>query len=254
MAACSRCQKPKVVARGLCGACYQHCKKHDLPLPPKATRSFEEWAALAERTPSGCLLWPGPVTDHGYGYSGQRSGEIAVHRISYVKANGPIPDNYSIDHLCHNQSPLCTGGPRCLHRRCFEPLHLDAVPLTVNQARSPNVTGKTETCPQGHHYSGNNLYLSPLGGHRQCRACRSAATKRRFNRTHPDHQLAPNKRTHCPQGHPYDAANTDIKTSTGERRCRQCHQDQARARYWRKKREDGCIVATTGSRPPAPRR
>lgn len=29
------------------------------------------------------------------------------------------------------------------------------------------------------------------------------------------------KKTHCPQGHPYDDANTGI-TSTGKRRCRAC--------------------------------
>lgn len=33
-------------------------------------------------------------------------------------------------------------------------------------------------------------------------------------------------KTHCPQGHPYDAENTLV--SKGERRCRTCHRDRER--------------------------
>jgi hypothetical protein len=33
------------------------------------------------------------------------------------------------------------------------------------------------------------------------------------------------RKTHCPRGHPYDAANTAFKT-TGGRVCRQCKRDR----------------------------
>lgn len=237
MAACSRCQKPKVVVRGLCGACYQHCKKHGLPLPPKVNRSFEEWMALAERTSSGCLLWPGPLTDQGYGYSAVQHGEHRVHRIAFARVYGAIPEHGTIDHVCHNAAASCAGGPSCSHRRCFEPRHLECVSSGENYARSPNVYGKADACPQGHPYSGDNLYRTPLGGYRQCRTCKNAAAKRHSNGAHPDRQPPPQERTHCPQGHPYDTENTSIKLSTGERRCRHCARDQARARYWRRKAE-----------------
>lgn len=36
-------------------------------------------------------------------------------------------------------------------------------------------------------------------------------------------------KTHCPAGHPYDAANTAIGTR-GERKCRACHRERARER------------------------
>ncbi|MFF1686057.1 HNH endonuclease signature motif containing protein [Streptomyces sp. NPDC058254] len=37
------------------------------------------------------------------------------------------------------------------------------------------------------------------------------------------------RKTHCPAGHPYDAANT-YRRSNGSRRCRTCHLAQGRAR------------------------
>jgi hypothetical protein len=40
-------------------------------------------------------------------------------------------------------------------------------------------------------------------------------------------------RTHCPQGHAYDEANTAC--SKGERRCVTCRRDQDRRRYWARK-------------------
>jgi hypothetical protein len=43
----------------------------------------------------------------------------------------------------------------------------------------------------------------------------------------------PASRTHCPQGHPYDEANT--MHSCGARRCRTCCRDQARAARARRK-------------------
>lgn len=41
-------------------------------------------------------------------------------------------------------------------------------------------------------------------------------------------------RTHCPQGHPYDAENTSVR-KTGKRDCRTCHREQGR-RYWRERK------------------
>ena len=40
--------------------------------------------------------------------------------------------------------------------------------------------------------------------------------------------------THCPQGHPYDEANTRI-TPQGWRACRECARTKWRARYYRRK-------------------
>jgi hypothetical protein len=36
--------------------------------------------------------------------------------------------------------------------------------------------------------------------------------------------------THCPQGHPYDEANTYTNPKTGNRNCKRCRREKARAR------------------------
>jgi hypothetical protein len=41
-------------------------------------------------------------------------------------------------------------------------------------------------------------------------------------------------KTHCPQGHPYDEANT-IRTGPNKRACRQCKRERNKAAYARKK-------------------
>ena len=46
---------------------------------------------------------------------------------------------------------------------------------------------------------------------------------------------AETKRTHCPQGHPYDAENTYRAPGDGDRRCKECNRERARRNYWAKK-------------------
>lgn len=44
------------------------------------------------------------------------------------------------------------------------------------------------------------------------------------------------RKTHCPQGHPYDAENTGYKDGAGgrKRRCKRCHRDEERrAQRWK---------------------
>jgi hypothetical protein len=47
-------------------------------------------------------------------------------------------------------------------------------------------------------------------------------------------RIAQSKRTHCPQGHPYDEANTQWKR--GKRHCRECERQRARRVYWERKK------------------
>ncbi len=232
---CAHCGKTGVLARELCAACYQRCRSRGLPMPPRRNRSFDEWAMAAERTAEGCLLWPGRRAPTGYGHSTRQLGEMLVHRITYTRIHGPIPSGLSIDHVCHNRSADCAGGPTCVHRRCFEPSHLEAVPLAVNQARSPNVAQNRQTCPQGHPYAGENLRLAS-DRHRICRTCQNRSTLAHYyRRASPDRGLPSAQRTHCPKGHPYDAENTSIRS--GSRRCKQCDRDRARERSRRNKPE-----------------
>lgn len=52
-----------------------------------------------------------------------------------------------------------------------------------------------------------------------------------------DSPPALNKRkTHCPQGHPYDDANTYVNPNTGYRLCRACARARSLARYYKNRR------------------
>ncbi|MGV5046894.1 HNH endonuclease [Rhodococcus pyridinivorans] len=47
--------------------------------------------------------------------------------------------------------------------------------------------------------------------------------------THGVHNHA--RKTHCKNGHPFDAENTYIAPSTGQRCCRTCRSERSRRRY-----------------------
>lgn len=94
---------------------------------------------------------------------------------------------------------------------------------------NPVPHGERTHCPQGHPYDEENTRYTPTGG-RQCRECRRAQSyaawlKRRKGEGAP---IRTGWRTHCPQGHPYDEANTRVWG--GKRSCRQCANESSRRR------------------------
>jgi hypothetical protein len=87
-----------------------------------------------------------------------------AHRLAYERYIGPIPERYSIDHLCRNPA-------------CVNPAHLDAVPQKINIRRGKLGTLKTH-CAQGHPWMEEHIYIRPDTGHKMCGTCnreRSAA-------------------------------------------------------------------------------
>lgn len=113
-----------------------------------------------------CWLWTG-YTRGGYGRLTRGSRQYQAHRVAYETERGPIPAGMVLDHVCKNT-------------RCVRPDHLEPVTQVANIQRGewfPGVnTGKTH-CPQGHPYSGDNLYVIPATGGRMCRTCKSAARR-----------------------------------------------------------------------------
>lgn len=117
-----------------------------------------------------CWLWQGFLGRAGYGRYGDRvtgfTKEIYVHRIVAEAVYGPIPRGMEVDHLCHV-------------RNCVNPLHLRICTLAENRRnRQPSKTPLRTHCPHGHPYSGSNLYVHPVTGHRECRVCKRSADRR----------------------------------------------------------------------------
>ena len=123
---------------------------------------------------SECIPWTGTINSHGYGTSGRANTWKSAHREAYIAAKGPIPDGYVIDHVCHNEAAArgeCEGESKCLHRRCVNPEHLEAVTHQENTRRGLNGYATRTHCKSGRHdITDPGSWVT--GGHgRQCREC-----------------------------------------------------------------------------------
>lgn len=91
------------------------------------------YEAKVVRNKGGCWDWAGEKTPAGYGTLTKKYGRTLIHRYSYSRWVGEIPEGYVVDHLCHNPS-------------CSNPRHLRAVTHKQNmenrkQAQSNSITG-----------------------------------------------------------------------------------------------------------------
>ena len=133
--------------------------------------------------PDECWPWTASLNAEGYGRLPVKDVCVSAHRFAYLTFVGPIPDGMHLDHLCHTQAgDSCPGGPKCPHRRCCNPKHLEPVLVKENLLRGNGTVGlgaRRDTCSRGHDLTGDNLYVTPSGA-RRCRAChREDAAARR---------------------------------------------------------------------------
>ncbi len=134
-------------------------------MPIKDTRSVEErFRSYLKPDENGCVLWSGCVNDKGYGrFNTENRKTVLAHRFAFLLSGQAIPDGLELDHLCRVPA-------------CCNPLHLEPVEHRENVRRG--LAGKTVNnpqkrkthCPNGHPYSGENLYDTPCG-RRHCREC-----------------------------------------------------------------------------------
>lgn len=143
------------------------------PAPRPVVERFAEHVAL---TDSGCIVWLAGTNAVGYGQFRLSPADgcrrVYAHRWSYEHHIGPIPDGLHLDHLCRV-------------RHCVNPDHLEPVTLAENVLRGesgPAKNARKTHCPQGHPYSGDNLYVRPNARQRVCLQCRRTRDRVRGSR------------------------------------------------------------------------
>lgn len=206
------------------GLCERHYRQRErrgwaetaVCAPPTTEERFWKYVQKTDE----CWLWTGGLDAHGYGRF--RAGRmVGAHVYAYTIVVGSVPPGLELDHLCRNPP-------------CVRPDHLEPVTHTENMRRGFHA--QKQTCKHGHVFSPGNTRM--FLGRRVCRLCerrreRAYHQRKAAARTIP---LRPpcHLRTHCPQGHPFDAENT--RRSDGQRKCRACL--RARGQRYRQRQKE----------------
>jgi hypothetical protein len=112
---------------------------------------------------SGCWIWTGHINAQGYGIVRDTANRCTkrVHRLAYEFYIGPIAEGLTLDHVCHSHG-TCPGG-LCIHRRCFNPSHMEPVTREENCARAGRAAGQRASVQAWHGpitYAGVTLSIS----------------------------------------------------------------------------------------------
>lgn len=188
----------------------------------------ERFSSKVQFSDDGCWLWRASRTRHGYGRYGKGrrvDGWGVAHKCGWEFIHGPVPEGLELDHLCRVPS-------------CVNPAHLEPVSHAENIIRGDN-GNRNGLCRRNlHPWIPENIYLDGGrgNGNQRCKECRKEWERQRYAReAGRPVAVVPALRTHCPQGHPYDEANTHWKKD-GSRNCKTCHRERERAAYHRRKK------------------
>lgn len=164
------CSAP-AICKGMCGKHYAQQRRQQQPKRPKPTFIERFHSYRPEGPPGECWPWLGTVNHEGYGVLQDNRRQSKAHRVAYELTKGSIPDGYVIDHVCHNADPSCPLGDDCLHRRCCNPAHLEAVPSATNITRAKPLRRHKTHCPQGHPYDDPEHATLCQNGYPRCKTC-----------------------------------------------------------------------------------
>lgn len=105
--------------------------------PAGLTTEEKFWRSVHVAGPNECWHWRGdPAPSGGYPQIRIDGKNVLAHRFSYELHKGPIPFDLVVDHACHNRDLTCRSGAECMHRRCVNPAHLEAVTQQENARRA----------------------------------------------------------------------------------------------------------------------
>lgn len=154
-------------SKGLCDRHYTRLRRHGNPTAIKVRRGWsleQRFETDIDRTATSpsCWIWRGPLDRKGYGMLYVSHNRfLRVHRYSYERFVGQIPEGWDIDHLCRITA-------------CANPAHLEAVTHAVNCLRGVGMSAQNARktrCKHGHKFTSANTYITASGA-RRCRACR----------------------------------------------------------------------------------
>jgi hypothetical protein len=111
-----------------------------------------------------CWEWTGSKY-HGYGQFWDGKKLVGASRFSWLLANGVIPPELTIDHVCQNPG-------------CVNPEHLQCIPMLDN-CRLGSKAQNTH-CPKGHPFEGRNVIWVKTS--RMCRICKQDKDRRYHHR------------------------------------------------------------------------
>lgn len=121
-----------------------------MPLRDKRTIAWRLDQNTNKNGPRGCWLWEGSTVSGGYGNLYADGGMKYVHRLSYERHKGTIPEGRYIDHECHT-------------RNCLNPEHLR---LATPGENMQNFSGPGKDNTSGytgvHFYKSRNQYTARI--------------------------------------------------------------------------------------------
>lgn len=163
----------------MCNTHYQQWRSATPPAERRRPTPVERfWSKVDQRSPDECWPWTDVPNSVGYGVFHLDGRRVGAHRIAFMLANDlPLDTVNTVDHTCHNQSG-CAGGPRCPHRLCCNPAHLENTTSGLNTLRgeSPSAKHARKThCVNGHEFTPENTYVyvwrRTQRPRRMCRQC-----------------------------------------------------------------------------------
>lgn len=170
---------------------------------------------------NGCWEWTAAKSPLGYGFFGWQGKQYNAHRFAYQWLHGWINDRRK--HLDHFMYP----EQGCIGPSCANPEHVRLVTSRENTLRGagPSSRNLAKThCDRGHEFTPENTKMDPDGQHRRCFECSRDRYGFKGN-------LPAQERDRCAKGHPYDEANTYLRTDKlgrVSRNCRACRREGMR--------------------------